>query len=56
MTEGIRTGVFRDVDPDAATLAVFGICNWAYQWWRPGRPRGPGPHRAEDVGPASSAA
>jgi hypothetical protein len=36
MTEGVRTGVFRPVDPDTATLAVFGICNWAYQWWRPG--------------------
>ena len=33
---GITDGQFRDVDPDAATLAVFGICNWAYQWWRPG--------------------
>jgi hypothetical protein len=19
-----------------ATLAVFGMCNWAYQWYRPG--------------------
>jgi len=33
---GIEDGQFRDVDPEAATLAVFGICNWAYQWWRPG--------------------
>jgi AcrR family transcriptional regulator len=36
VTEGIRTGTFRDVDPDTATLAIFGACNWAYQWWRPG--------------------
>lgn len=36
IAEGITAGVFRPVDPDAATLAVFGICNWAYQWWRPG--------------------
>jgi AcrR family transcriptional regulator len=36
VTEGIRTGEFRDVDPETATLAIFGICNWAYQWWRPG--------------------
>jgi TetR/AcrR family transcriptional regulator, cholesterol catabolism regulator len=36
VTEGIRTGDFRAVDPEAATLAVFGVCNWAYQWWRPG--------------------
>jgi AcrR family transcriptional regulator len=34
--EGIRNGEFRDVDPDTATLAIFGVCNWAYQWWRPG--------------------
>jgi AcrR family transcriptional regulator len=34
--QGIRVGAFRDVDPNAATMAVFGICNWAYQWWRPG--------------------
>ncbi|HEY5355553.1 MAG TPA: TetR/AcrR family transcriptional regulator [Streptosporangiaceae bacterium] len=36
VTEGIGTGEFRDVDPETATLAFFGICNWAYQWWRPG--------------------
>jgi AcrR family transcriptional regulator len=36
VTEGIRTGEFRDVDPETATLAVFGVCNWAYQWRRPG--------------------
>lgn len=34
--EGIADGTFRDVDPDTATMAVFGMCNWAYQWWRPG--------------------
>jgi AcrR family transcriptional regulator len=40
--EGIRTGVFRDTDPRLATLATFGMCNWAYQWYRSGgefRPR-----------------
>jgi AcrR family transcriptional regulator len=36
VTEGIRTREFRDVDPETATLAIFGVCNWAYQWWRPG--------------------
>jgi AcrR family transcriptional regulator len=36
VADGIRTGVFRNVDPDAATFALFGVCNWAYQWWRPG--------------------
>jgi AcrR family transcriptional regulator len=33
--DGIAAGQFRDVDPDTATLAIFGMCNWAYQWWRP---------------------
>jgi AcrR family transcriptional regulator len=40
--EGIRRGVFREVDIGLATLATFGMCNWAYQWYRPGgkfRPR-----------------
>ena len=36
VTQGIDAGAFRGVDPGAATMAVFGICNWAYQWWRPG--------------------
>lgn len=31
--EGIEQGTFRDVDPQLATLAVFGVCNWAYQWF-----------------------
>jgi TetR/AcrR family transcriptional regulator, cholesterol catabolism regulator len=41
-SEGIRVGVFRDTDPRLATLATFGMCNWAYQWYRSGgdfRPR-----------------
>jgi AcrR family transcriptional regulator len=32
---GVATGQFRDVDPTTTTLAIFGMCNWAYQWWRP---------------------
>lgn len=35
VADGIAAGAFRDVDPETATLAIFGICNWAYQWWRP---------------------
>jgi AcrR family transcriptional regulator len=34
--DGTRAGEFRDVDPEPAALAVFGMCNWAYQWWTPG--------------------
>jgi AcrR family transcriptional regulator len=33
--EGIASGQFRDVDAETATLAIFGMCNWTYQWWRP---------------------
>lgn len=36
VSEGIRDGSFREVDPDVTTMAVFGMCNWAYQWWHPG--------------------
>jgi TetR/AcrR family transcriptional regulator, cholesterol catabolism regulator len=34
--EGIAIGVFRETDRHLATLATFGMCNWAYQWYRPG--------------------
>lgn len=30
--EAIAAGRMRDVDPRLATLALFGMCNWAYQW------------------------
>lgn len=30
---GIDDGSFRAVDPRLTTLAVFGMCNWAYQWY-----------------------
>jgi TetR/AcrR family transcriptional regulator, cholesterol catabolism regulator len=36
VAEGIQAGLFRGVDADIATLTIFGMCNWAYQWWRPG--------------------
>jgi AcrR family transcriptional regulator len=31
--EGMELGVFRTTDPHLATLATFGMCNWAYQWY-----------------------
>jgi TetR/AcrR family transcriptional regulator, cholesterol catabolism regulator len=34
---GAAAGTFREVDPTLAALAVFGVCNWAYQWYRPDR-------------------
>lgn len=36
VTAGIEHGTFRPVDPTLAMLAMFGMCNWAYQWYRPG--------------------
>ncbi len=32
---GVDSGAFRPMDPRLATLALFGACNWAYQWYRP---------------------
>ena len=32
---GIDVGEIRAIDVRMATLALFGICNWAYQWYRP---------------------
>lgn len=34
--EGIDSGHFRqDMEPELVTLALFGMCNWTYQWYRP---------------------
>jgi TetR/AcrR family transcriptional regulator, cholesterol catabolism regulator len=41
---GIADGVFVDVDPELATLAVLGLANWTYTWLRPG-----GDYTAEQV-------
>ncbi|WP_182526857.1 TetR/AcrR family transcriptional regulator [Nocardioides dongkuii] len=35
IAEGVATGVLRPTDPHLAALAMFGMCNWAYQWYRP---------------------
>jgi AcrR family transcriptional regulator len=42
IADGIKAGIFRDTDVHLAALATFGMCNWAYQWYRVGgrlRPR-----------------
>ena len=41
---GIEEGVFRPVDVKLATLALFGMCNWAYQWYR-----SEGPLRSREI-------
>jgi AcrR family transcriptional regulator len=41
---GIKSGVFRQTDAHLASLAMFGMCNWAYKWYEPG-----GPLRSREV-------
>lgn len=36
--EGVEEGCYRDVDPELAALAMFGMCNWAYTWFNEGGP------------------
>lgn len=38
---GVATGELRDVDPQLATLALLGMCNWSYQWYEKGGPLRP---------------
>ena len=35
VVRGQAEGAFRELDPALVTLALFGMCNWAYQWYRP---------------------
>lgn len=34
--DAIEQGEFKDVDPELVGLAIFGMCNWSYQWYTPG--------------------
>ncbi|BAL24637.1 TetR/AcrR family transcriptional regulator [Azoarcus sp. KH32C] len=43
---GIKSGQFRDVDPDLATLTFLGMCNWAYKWY---------PRMADEIPPEKMA-
>jgi AcrR family transcriptional regulator len=36
IVRGVASGEFRDVNVHLTTLAMFGMCNWAYQWYREG--------------------
>jgi AcrR family transcriptional regulator len=44
--DGIAQSIFRDVDPYYATMAIFGMCNWVYQWYE-ADPGGDPDHIAE---------
>lgn len=35
IARGVRSGLFRELDIRMTTLALFGITNWSYQWYRP---------------------
>jgi TetR/AcrR family transcriptional regulator, cholesterol catabolism regulator len=35
IVRGSEDGTLRNLDPDLATLALGGMCTWAYQWYRP---------------------
>jgi AcrR family transcriptional regulator len=41
ISRGIDDGAFRAVDPALTALAVFGMVNWAYQWYQVDGPRTP---------------
>jgi AcrR family transcriptional regulator len=47
IADGIREGIFRDVEPYYATMAVFGMTNWVYQWYESGP--GTDPERIADA-------
>ncbi|GIU93469.1 MAG: TetR family transcriptional regulator [Acidimicrobiia bacterium] len=42
--EGVKAGVFVDIDPRVAVGSLLAACNWAYRWYRPG-----GAYRVDDV-------
>jgi AcrR family transcriptional regulator len=35
LVAGMKSGVFRRMDPSVTARAVLGMCNWTYQWYRP---------------------
>ncbi len=41
VTDGIRSGILRSLDARTTTLALFGMCNWAYRWYSPTGRYGP---------------
>jgi AcrR family transcriptional regulator len=41
ISEGTRTGEFRDVDPKIAAFAVIGMANWTSRWYSPAGPKTP---------------
>jgi AcrR family transcriptional regulator len=42
--DGVDEGVFRTADPTMSALQIFGMCNYAWTWYRPD-----GPQSVEDI-------
>jgi hypothetical protein len=40
ISEGVAAGELRALDPRLTALALFGMVNWAYQWFRTDGPLG----------------
>jgi TetR/AcrR family transcriptional regulator, cholesterol catabolism regulator len=40
ISDGVGAGELRSLDPRLTALALFGMVNWAYQWFRPDGPLG----------------
>lgn len=36
LADGKEDGSFADIDVELTAMAVLGMCNWTYQWFRPG--------------------
>lgn len=36
LRNGVECGEFAELDPELTAMAVLGMCNWTYQWFRPG--------------------
>jgi AcrR family transcriptional regulator len=39
--KAMKAGVVRKADPRLTAHCIFGICNWAYQWYRPSKDPAP---------------
>jgi hypothetical protein len=44
LRDGVDEGVFRTADPTMSALQIFGMCNYAWTWYRPD-----GPQSVEDI-------
>lgn len=44
LRDGAQGGVFRTTDPQISALQIFGMCNYAWTWYRPD-----GPQPVEDI-------